>query len=486
MFLALVGLLVLAHPVPKDSRDRTVLVRPTPSTLLVELRLEIDEGQAALDLPEEERVGVRDRTALLAAYARYAERLLLAGLDVTLDGRELSLVCTHRHLQVTDHVRLDFHFETVWLLKPQPQRLIFRESNFPEDSQSQLTLLFAPLPGVEATDLLTPPPALLSLKPEDFGPGDAERVRRIEASLFTVVPPIVPGQARPSLPPEMDPYKPAGLPRFGPRDKPAQGEVATASTHRPGVYQDSIAAEWDLKGLLESKAGLAALLLLAALFGAAHALTPGHGKTMVAAYLVGEKGTVWHALVLGITTTITHTASVLLVALALPWLFPSMPRASVQVVLSLVGGILVLGLGLWLLMQRLAGRADHVHLESSTDAPRWWQVITLGISGGIVPCYDAIGLLVVAVRLGALSIAVPLLLAFSAGLAAVLVAIGIGVVWTRQRMLMRGSDATSAQGSLGAWEPWVDRLGRWLPLGSATVLILLGLWMCLDAARLAT
>ena len=55
-------------------------------------------------------------------------------------------------------------------------------------------------------------------------------------------------------------------------------------------------------------------LLLATLFGAAHALTPGHGKTLVAAYLIGQRGTVWHAVVLGIVTTVTHTGAVLLLA----------------------------------------------------------------------------------------------------------------------------------------------------------------------------
>src|SRR5262249_25035939 len=58
-------------------------------------------------------------------------------------------------------------------------------------------------------------------------------------------------------------------------------------------------------------------MLCAAGFGAAHALTPGHGKTPVAAYLVGERGTVWHALLLGLVTTLTHTGAVLILAVVL-------------------------------------------------------------------------------------------------------------------------------------------------------------------------
>ena len=59
--------------------------------------------------------------------------------------------------------------------------------------------------------------------------------------------------------------------------------------------------------LLDSREGLVLLLLIAGLAGAAHAMTPGHGKTLVAAYLVGQRGTYWHAVLLGVVTTLTHT-----------------------------------------------------------------------------------------------------------------------------------------------------------------------------------
>jgi ABC-type nickel/cobalt efflux system permease component RcnA len=273
----------------------------------------------------------------------------------------------------------------------------------------------------------------------------------------------------------MEPYKPAGQRRGSAFTKPS--DTAPEAVDRPGRYENRTTGEWDLKGLLESRTGFVILLLLAALFGAAHALTPGHGKTLVAAYLVGERGTVGHAILLGVTTTLTHTSSVLLVALVLPWLLPGVPRASVQIALGLLGGTLVAAMGLWLLMQRLAGRADHVHLDEKPDAPRWWQLITLGISGGIVPCYDAVGLLILAVRLGALWLAIPMLLAFSAGLASVLVALGVGVVWAKQRF-RPAADAAHAS------DPrWFDRLSRALPIVSALALIALGLWMCFDAAH---
>src|SRR5205807_5311312 len=98
------------------------------------------------------------------------------------------------------------------------------------------------------------------------------------------------------------------------------------------------------------------------LFRSIHALTPGHGKTLVAAYLVGEHGTVWHAFVLGVVTTLTHTGAVLALAAGLRMFFPSAAPADVQTILGVGGGLLVAGVGFWLLLRRLSGGADHIHL----------------------------------------------------------------------------------------------------------------------------
>src|SRR5262249_49176935 len=112
--------------------------------------------------------------------------------------------------------------------------------------------------------------------------------------------------------------------------------------------------------LLDTRRGLVVLLLLAAGFGAVHALTPGHGKTLVAAYLVGEPGTGGHALLLGLMTTLTHTGAVFV--LAVVFLISPSAAGMIYYVQGLVGGLLITGLGLWLLLQRLFGRPDHIHL----------------------------------------------------------------------------------------------------------------------------
>ncbi len=107
--------------------------------------------------------------------------------------------------------------------------------------------------------------------------------------------------------------------------------------------------------LLDNNRGFMVLLCLAAGFGAAHALTPGHGKTLVAAYLVGERGTALHAVILGFVTTITHTGAVIVLAALLVFMFPKAVPAELQMILGFVGGLLITGMGLWLLLRGLAG-----------------------------------------------------------------------------------------------------------------------------------
>jgi ABC-type nickel/cobalt efflux system permease component RcnA len=226
-----------------------------------------------------------------------------------------------------------------------------------------------------------------------------------------------------------------------------------------------------LAGLFDTGYGLGILLILAFGFGAAHAFTPGHGKTLVAAYLVGERGTVGHAVVLGLTTTLAHTGSVLLVAGVLHARYGDTVPAVAEAVLKLIGGMLIFAVGIWLFMRRVAQRADHVHLfggHHHHSRSGWLRVVLLGLGGGLVPCWDAVLLLLVAASAGRLGAAIPLLLAFSAGLAAVLVGLGLGVVLAQKVGGRSFGDA---------------RWFRILPAISAALLVALGAWFIRDGAR---
>jgi ABC-type nickel/cobalt efflux system permease component RcnA len=98
---------------------------------------------------------------------------------------------------------------------------------------------------------------------------------------------------------------------------------------------------------------IAGTLLAAVIWGAGHALTPGHGKALVGAYLIGSRSTPWHAVYLGLTVTLTHTLGVL--ALGLVALFASRYVLPEQLYpwLGAVSGLIVVGMGLFMLRRRI-------------------------------------------------------------------------------------------------------------------------------------
>lgn len=208
----------------------------------------------------------------------------------------------------------------------------------------------------------------------------------------------------------------------------------------------------DLINLPELTLGTAALALLLAFgWGAVHALSPGHGKTIVAAYLIGQRATIKHALFLGITTTITHTTGVF--ALGLITLFASQYIVPEKLYpwLEVISGGLVVVLGVSLLGNRIstllkssqtasqahahaefAGMHDHgdgnTHSHVPPASTNWRSLLTLGISGGLLPCPSALVVMLSAIALQRVAFGLLLILVFSAGLAGVLIAIGILMV----------------------------------------------------------
>ena len=228
--------------------------------------------------------------------------------------------------------------------------------------------------------------------------------------------------------------------------------------------------------LFDRRRGWLLLLAMSAAFGAAHALLPGHGKTVVAAFLVARRGTVWDAVLVGVVTALTHSLIVLAVAALLPLTVSTVSAERANAALGVGGGLLLAGLGTYLLVQRLAGRTDHVHLFGGCtipERPTARSLFVLGVGGGLLPCWDAVALLVLALSSGRLWLGLPLLLAFSAGLAAVLVGVGVAVV--------RAGEATRLRLPPRPLR-WLE---RWLPSLSAALVLLVGLWLCYAGARSA-
>ncbi len=297
----------------------------------------------------------------------------------------------------------------------------------------------------------------------------------------------------------------------------AAAASSSASASVPGGVTELPAS---LTSLLHGDAlhpGLLAVGLLVAVgLGALHALTPGHGKTIMAAYLVGTRGDTRQAIGLGATVATSHTIGVLVLAVLVLAASSILPPERLFPVLSAVSAMLVTGIGGWLLIdawrrvrsRRAHARAhvpgdvdDHVHADAhdhvhapvahethhhadtgppaehmhggrrhshlpqaATDGPiRWRGIVALGLAGGLVPSASAILLLLAAVAAGRPLLGLGLVIAFGLGMAGVLGAIGLVLV--RARSLADRLPSMAADG----------RLGLVTSLAAATVVLGFGL-----------
>ncbi len=216
--------------------------------------------------------------------------------------------------------------------------------------------------------------------------------------------------------------------------------------------------------------GLLGVMGLAFLLGSVHAISPGHGKTLVAAYLVGSNGKVRHAVVLGLIVTCTHIFSVVILGLVALWASEKILPERLAPYLSLAAGAIVLAMGAWLVISRRPGTGHdhanpHTHPHQHHGAVRWSELLLLGISGGMVPCLSATVVLLFAIYVGRVVAGLLLIAAFSLGLAATLIVLGILVVRGR-RLFERWSKNSRAR-----------RLGSLLPWFSAWAVTAIGLFM---------
>jgi nickel/cobalt exporter len=239
--------------------------------------------------------------------------------------------------------------------------------------------------------------------------------------------------------------------------------------------------------------------------GAVHALSPGHGKTIVAAYLVGSRGTMKHAAFLGAMVTFTHTISVFALGLATFFLSKYVVPEKIIPWLGAISGLSIVGIGASLFFKRLKTLRpahththhhhhhhdhdhahdhhhhdhehahDHHHHHDHDHGPHghshvpegeitMGSLIALGASGGLVPCPSALVLLLSSVALGHVGLGLVLLVAFSLGLAGVLMAIGMLVLYAK------------------SWLPDPSKTSqhpvfRLVPVLSAVVIVCLGLLM---------
>ena len=185
-------------------------------------------------------------------------------------------------------------------------------------------------------------------------------------------------------------------------------------------------------------------LLVAAFWGAVHALTPGHGKALVAGYLVGTKGRPRHAFLLGATVTVTHTAGVFALGLVTLALSQFVVPERLYPWLTLVSGLLVVAVGVGVLRSRFAsGRHQVSDLSRKPDAHHHDHhhhdhnltsrgIFGVGVAAGLLPCPSALVVLLSAIALHRVGFGLALIVAFSLGLATTVTGIGLVAVLARQ------------------------------------------------------
>ncbi|MGQ0670804.1 MAG: nickel/cobalt transporter [Actinomycetota bacterium] len=258
---------------------------------------------------------------------------------------------------------------------------------------------------------------------------------------------------------------------------PASAEVGSQA--RPGVTGGAFAGLVSRTGL--SLPIVALSLLLAVGFGALHAIGPGHGKTLMAAYLVGAGGKLRQAVAVGGAVSIMHTASVLGLGLLVVFAQGLFPPERVYPWLGLLSGVVAIGLGAGLLVVRLgvwgsqgrssshagvdhadhAGDHGHAHSHQHPDGPVLSRkgLLALAVAGGILPSPTALVVLLAAIALHRVAFGLALIGAFSVGLAAALVVVGI--------LALRARELVSRKMS-SMW-------GRLVPVLSASAIVVVGL-----------
>ncbi|WP_320174877.1 sulfite exporter TauE/SafE family protein [Maridesulfovibrio sp.] len=214
---------------------------------------------------------------------------------------------------------------------------------------------------------------------------------------------------------------------------------------------------------------------LAFFLGMGHALSPGHGKAMVAAYLIGRSGRIRDAFTLGTIVTITHVASVIVLGIIALLLSRYFLPGDLYPWLGAFSGALVFGVGYMMLARRAVHSHDHHHGHShdhshehgnESEPVSWWSMLSLGIAGGMVPCPTALVVLLASVAFGRIVFGLLLILAFSLGLAAVLILIGI--------LTLRASKLTER---FSGSRKWIENL----PVLSAGLVMLAGIAIALNA-----
>lgn len=534
IFLAFIpSAILLSHPMGNFSVSHYSRLEAGAKNLSILYVLDLAEIPT-LELKQKWQVSESTSREKLNQLAAAQGRQWSRNLDLTLDGKRIQPRFQSATLTIADGAgNMPVYRIVSKLTAPaHPGRLEFRDRNYP-DRAGWKEIVVAAAPGAEIRSSSAGPEdrsAALTAYPQDPSSAPPQALTANLEWTASGTPAVLATQApqKNDAGPPVEKTKTIPTGSTAAYDKlkavaPASSPAAPAGTVVRGDFLSDVLHRKELGlGLM-----LAAIAVAFGL-GAVHALSPGHGKTMVAAYLIGERGTFRHAAILGASVTFTHTMSVFALGFVTLFLSQYILPEKLYPVLGTISGLTIVWVGALLLYRRLHGLVhhghghghehhDHAHAHSHSHAEgthtsslaapahshehghshehdhahdhghshehhddhehgphghshvpagdvTMGSLIALGASGGLVPCPSGLVLLLSAIAIGRVGLGLILLTSFSTGLAVVLTAIGLLVVYAKQ-WLPDGSRSTS--------HPIV----RMIPVLSAFVVVIIGLVM---------
>jgi nickel/cobalt exporter len=491
----------LAHPMGNFSVSHYASIRVEPGYIQLQYFVDMAEIPTFQEMQQNDFVARADDQRVRAYLSKRAE-VFKEGLLITLNGQTLPLQIASQDILFspgagdlpTMKFGLIYRAEVTNACTVTRCELEYRDANFSgrvgwkevvASAGHGVTLESSSVPSQDRSSQLSNYPTdLVNSPPQEVSAKLVYLVEKISGSA-----PFAVSEVKKETAPSATTHP--HITKSGTPGKPAAASVPIASqfdenSHaqqlKPNQQSTPRNSFTELMAIKQLGFGMALLAAaIAAGLGALHALEPGHGKTIVAAYLVGSKGTVRHALLLGMIVTISHTAGVYLLGVVTLYAQNYILPDRIYPFLGVLSGILIAGMGCYLFLQRCVG-GDFAHTHSHNLS---WpagatkeearsqsgnvsarQLLVLGITGGIVPCPAALVVLLSAVALHRTSFGLYLIVAFSIGLAAVLIAMGLVAVYAGRMMSRLPIDGPLVQ--------------RWLPMGSAAMIVALG---CVIAVR---
>jgi nickel/cobalt exporter len=494
LFLLTTAILT-AHPMGNFSVSHYSRIEVGPSQVHIDYVLDLAEIPT-LELTQKWSLGGNAPKSELELRAIQEARQWAKNLEIAVDGKRLTPRFESARLTVSDGAgnMPVYRIAAKLSAAAKPGQLRFRDPNYP-DRTGWKEIVVRPAEGAVLRNSDAPSEdksSALSAYPQD--------------------PTVAPPQMLAAQVGWSAPIRAAVAAPVAPPAQATQTSVTPPGSSAPGsVVRGDFLSQ--LLGRKDLTWGLILLgIAVAFVLGGTHALSPGHGKTMVAAYLVGAKGTFSHALILGGTVTFTHTISVFALGFVTLFLSQYILPQTLYPILGAISGVTIVWLGATLLYKRVHrlmhhhhahshGHADeHAHAAAAADSHSHadlhhhhhrdhdhphthdhdhgpgghshvpegeislGSLLALGASGGLVPCPTGLVLLLSSIAIGRIGLGLTLLTAFSAGLAVVLTGIGLLVVYAKQWLPESQKTASS---------PFF----RIVPVFSALAILVIGLMM---------